>query len=339
MSHRQTLDEWLDGQVAGHDGGRPLADAIMGLADGARRISARLRQGDLVECPPGDTPGHHGALELSARTFLREGAKAASVAHFTSKGQGAVDVLDNTAPLALAVDPLDAAAGLNANVTTGTIFSIFPKASDPLASFLRPGREQLAAGYAMYGGRTQMVLTLGQGTAVFTLDPSTDRFLLTEAALRTPEDADAFAINAANYRFWEPPVRAYIDDCIEGADGPRDKDFKMRWVASLVAETNRILTEGGIFLYPRDNRPEHGRGTLRRVFAAVPIAFVAEQSGGAATDGAKRLLDTVSGDLDARAPLVFGSRKKVERVQRYHEDPDFVTSEAPLFGVRGLFRG
>jgi len=338
MADRTTLEHWLEGQIAGHAGGRPLSDVVLDLAGAIRAISVMTRKGDLVERPTPDT-ALRDVLEDAANQIMRTAARSAPVAHFASEDLPDVLVLDEDAPLALAVDPLDAASGLDANVSTGTIFSIYPKGADPLASFLRPGREQYAAGFAMYGPRTLLVVTLGRGTAVFTLDPDTDAFVLTEPALRTPEEASAFAINAANYRHWEPPVRAYIDDCIEGAEGPRSKDFKMRWVASLVAETCRILIQGGIFLYPRDNRPGHENGTLRRVFDAVPIAFIAEQCGGAATNGSDRILDTVPDSLHARAALVFGSRNKVERVQRYHADPDFVSDQAPLFGVRGLFRG
>lgn len=338
MPDRKTLQEWLDGQVIAPQTRQPLTEAILALADAARRISAFIRQGHLIERDD-DEWSIRTVLETGANAILREAAQGASIGHFASEDDEDVVVLDPDKPLALAVDPLDGSGYLDANVVTGTIFSLYTTKEKPLESFLRPGREQVAAGYAMYGPRTILVLTLGNGTVKFTLDPATDRFLLTQPALRTPEDAAKFAINAANYRHWEPPVRAYIDDCIEGRDGPRDKDFRMRWAASLVAETHRILTLGGIFLYPRDNRPGHEQGTLRRVFDAVPIAMIAEQCGGAATDGANRILDTVPDSLHARAPLVFGSRKKVERVQRYHEDPDFKSSEAPLFGVRGLFRG
>ncbi|MBB4312567.1 class 1 fructose-bisphosphatase [Roseospira marina] len=338
MAEGSTLEQWLDSQCDAQEGARALSATLAILADGVRRLSAMIRQGDLIERPAVNAT-LRSVLENQAARVFRASAEAAPVAHLASADDTDVVTLDDAAPLALAIDPLDASNGLDGNVPTGTIFSIYPKAADPLASFLRPGREQWAAGYAMYGGRTLLVLTLGRGTAVFTLDPATDTFILTDGALTTPEDASAFAINAANYRHWEPPVRAYIDDCVEGTDGPRDKEFKMRWVGSLVAETHRILTQGGIFLYPRDNRPEHERGTLRRVFGAMPIALITEQAGGGATDGDHRLLDTVPASLHARAPLVFGSRKKVERVKRYHDDPDFNIAGAPLFGVRGLFRG
>ncbi|MQX37282.1 class 1 fructose-bisphosphatase [Roseospira navarrensis] len=338
MSQRDTLQEWLDGQVVGLQAGQAVADAILALADGARRITALIRQGHLLERDP-DEWSIQTVLEDGANTILREVAESAPVAHYASEDHGDVIVLDSDGPLALAVDPLDGASHLDANVVTGTIFSLYPKAADPVASFVRSGRDLLVAGYAMYGPRTVLVLTLGHGAAKFTLDPATDRFLLTQPTMKTPEDADKFAINAANYRHWEPPVRAYIDDCIEGRDGPRDKDFRMRWASSLVAEAHRILTLGGVFLYPRDSRPGRQKGTLRRVFDAVPIAMIAEQCGAAATDGARPILDAVPEGLHDRAPLVFGSRMKVERVQRYHQDPDFATDAAPLFGVRGLFRG
>ncbi|MBB4285642.1 class 1 fructose-bisphosphatase [Roseospira goensis] len=338
MADRQTLTDWLTAQTEGRDGGASLAAALTVIADGCARISALLRGAPLATNGNG-VNAIHTVVEDGAAAILEEAARDAPIAYLASEDHPDVVVLDESAPLALAVDALDGASNIDANVSTGTIFSVFPRAGLPLASFLRPAREQLAAGYVMYGPYTVLVLTLGRGTAMFALDTDGVTFRLVDPELRTPEDAATYAINAANYRHWEPPVRAYIDDCVEGRAGPRDKDFKMRWVATLTAETHRILTQGGVFLYPRDARPGHERGTLHRVFDAVPIAFIAEQCGGGATDGANRILDSVPESLHARAPLVFGSRKKVARVQRYHEDPDFVCDQAPLFGVRGLFRG
>jgi fructose-1,6-bisphosphatase I len=338
MANQQTLAEWLAGQTAGMPLGEALAETIRSVADGAARLSAVIKRGPLIE-RPADQRSLLGVMEEQANAILMEAAKAAPVAYFASEDREEIATLDESAPLALAVEPLDGSSNIDANVSTGTIFSIYPRGADAEASLVRPGRDQVAAGYAMYGPHTMLVLTLGRGAAAFGLDTETREFLCVVPELRTPEDASMYAINAANYRHWEPPIRAYIDDCVEGKSGPRDKDFKMRWVASLVAETHRILTQGGVFLYPRDARPGHERGTLRQVFDANPIAMLAEQCGGGATTGASRILDTVPDGLHSRSPLIFGSARKVERLRRYHEDPDFIGGEAPLFGVRGLFRG
>jgi len=338
MANQKSLADWLARQTADMPQGEALAETIRSIADGAARLSAVIKRGPLIE-RPADQSSIRGIMEAQANAILLEAAKSAPVAYFASEDLEDIATLNETAPMAVAVEPLDGSSNIDANVSTGTIFSVYPRAADAEASFVRPGRDQVAAGYAMYGPHTMLVLTLGRGTAAFGLDTETREFLCVVPEVRTPEDASMFAINAANYRHWEPPVRAYIDDCVEGKSGPRDKDFKMRWVASLVAETHRILTQGGIFLYPRDARPGHEHGTLRQVFDANPIAMIAEQCGSVATTGASRILDVVPADLHSRSPLVFGSARKVERLRRYHEDPDFIGGEAPLFGVRGLFRG
>ncbi len=337
MAQHMTLADWLAANTEDSEQGRALAQALCALAEATARIGHLVRKGPLLPHPE-DPASIRGAIEGHANAILMEAARTAPVAHYASEDLNTVAILDDTAPLALAVDPLDGASSIDGNATIGTIFSVFPRAINPEASFLRPGDEQIAAGYVMHGPATVLVLTLGQGTAVFTLDPDTTTFRQTQPTLQTPVDAAAYAINAANYRHWDAPIRAYIDDCVEGAAGPREKDFKMRWVASLVAETHRILTLGGVFLYPRDDRPGHEQGTLRHVFDVAPIAFVTEQAGGGATDGSRRVLETAPEGLHDRAPLVFGSCSKVDRVRRYHTDPDFQDTAAPLFGTRGLFR-
>jgi fructose-1,6-bisphosphatase I len=173
---------------------------------------------------------------------------------------------------------------------------------------------------------------------VFTLDHSNGRYLLTRADIQVPLDKREFAINASNYRHWEEPVRAFIDDCVAGTEGPRGVNFNMRWIASLVAEAFRVLTRGGLFLYPRDDRPGYERGRLRLVYEANPMALIMEQAGGAATDGENRILDIQPQELHQRVPLVFGSRDYVEAVVRYHKEPASLIERSPLFGYRGLFR-
>jgi fructose-1,6-bisphosphatase I len=207
------------------------------------------------------------------------------------------------------------------------------------AAFLRPGTAQLAAGFVVYGPQTALVLTLRAGTHVFTLDRRTNTFVLTRADVRIPAGRREYAINASNYRHWDEPVRAYVDDCIAGADGPRGTDFNMRWIASLVAEAFRILARGGIFLYPSDARPGYERGWLRLVYEANPLALVVEEAGGAATDGENRILEISPTALHQRVPLVFGCRHKVERVAEYYAGRLPSPGErSPLFGRRGLFR-
>jgi fructose-1,6-bisphosphatase I / sedoheptulose-1,7-bisphosphatase len=243
----------------------------------------------------------------------------------------------------LAFDPLDGSSNIDVNVSVGSIFSILraptPGEDAETADFLQPGRDIVAAGYAIYGPSTVMVLSVGRGVHVFTLDPLLGEFFLTEQDLTLPETTSEFAVNSSNRRFWERPVGRYIDECLAGVSGPREKDFNMRWVASLVAEAHRILTRGGVFLYPRDTKDAMREGRLRLLYEVNPIAFLVEQAGGAATTGRARVLDVEPTSLHQRIGFIFGCREEVERIVRYHEEPDDSEDTSyPLYGLRGLYR-
>jgi fructose-1,6-bisphosphatase len=245
----------------------------------------------------------------------------------------------------LVFDPLDGSSNLDANITVGTIFSILrsprPGAEPQTADFLQPGTEQVCAGFALYGPATMLVLTTGDGVDGFTLDRDIGAFILTHPRMRVPEEASEFAINSSNERHWEPPVRRYVQECLDGKSGPRGKDFNMRWIASLVAEAFRILTRGGIFLYPADSRQPGRTGRLRLLYEANPVAFLIEQAGGLASTGHERVLDLVPGGLHQRVPLIFGSRREVERIEQYHRErlePYQQAYDASLFNTRSLFR-
>lgn len=223
-------------------------------------------------------------------------------------------------------DPLDGSSNIDVNVSVGTIFSILRVADaerEPApADFLRPGVEQVAAGYCLYGPSTQLVLTTGQGVSMFTLDRAFGEFLLTREGIRIAPDCREFAINASNQRFWEAPVQRFIAECVQGRDGPCGRDFNMRWVASMVAEVHRILIRGGVFLYPSDRRlAAAGKdGKLRLMYEANPMAMIVEQAGGAASTGYARILDLEPGDLHQRVPVILGSRNEVERAVAYHAE-------------------
>jgi fructose-1,6-bisphosphatase I len=220
----------------------------------------------------------------------------------------------------LLFDPLDGSSNIDVNISVGTIFSVLrcpPGLTRPdEKAFLQPGRSQVAAGFATYGPSTILVLTVGDGAHGFTLDPYTSSFALTHPDIRIPADTAEFAINMSNQRRWEPPVRRYIDECLAGKDGPRGKDFNMRWVASMVADVFRVLSRGGIFMYPRDARYKDGR--LRLMYEANPMAFIVEQAGGAATDGRTPILDLRPTALHQRVGVVLGSKNEVDRVASYH---------------------
>jgi fructose-1,6-bisphosphatase I len=221
----------------------------------------------------------------------------------------------------LLFDPLDGSSNIDVNVSIGTIFSVLPcppgKEADE-RSFLQPGTRQVCAGYTVYGPQTLLVLSVGHGVQVFTLDRDTGSFLLTQENVRIPDDTKEFAINMSNVRHWEPPVRRYVDEMLAGRTGPRGKDFNMRWVASMVADVHRIMSRGGIFMYPRDAREPDKPGKLRLMYEGNPMAFLVEQAGGAATDGHRRILEVEPMKLHQRVAVFLGSRNEVERVTSYH---------------------
>jgi fructose-1,6-bisphosphatase I len=224
----------------------------------------------------------------------------------------------------LLFDPLDGSSNIDVNISVGTIFSVLrcPKTDSGSycepdeKAFLQPGRHQVAAGFAVYGPTTVLVITVGDGTHAFTLDRETYTFVLTHPDIRIPEDTQEFAINMSNQRRWEAPVRRYIEECLQGTEGPRGKDFNMRWVASMVADVFRVLSRGGIFMYPRDTKNRDGR--LRLMYEANPMAMIVEQAGGAATDGRTRILELQPKGLHQRVAVVLGSKNEVERVASYH---------------------
>jgi fructose-1,6-bisphosphatase I len=222
----------------------------------------------------------------------------------------------------LLFDPLDGSSNIDVNVSIGTIFSVLkkPEGSDGVSEqdFLQPGSRQAAAGYCVYGPQTTLVLTVGSGVAMFTLDREQGSFILTQEHVRIPEDTKEFAINMSNLRHWDAPVRQYIDECLAGTDGVRGKDFNMRWVASMVADVHRILTRGGVFLYPWDKRDPDKPGKLRLMYEANPMSWLVEQAGGAATDGRQRILDIQPRKLHERVSVILGSKNEVERVTSYH---------------------
>ena len=246
----------------------------------------------------------------------------------------------------LVFDPLDGSANIDVNVSVGSIFSILRAPQDVIdsgrdvteADFLQPGTEQVAAGYALYGPVTMLVLTVGNGVAGFTLDPTIGEFKLTHPNIAVPPDTHEFAINTSNSRFWEPPVKRYVDECLAGKTGARGKDFNMRWIASMVAEAHRILMRGGVFMYPRDTKDPGKPGRLRLLYEANPIGFVMEQAGGRASTGRQPVLGVAPSSLHQRIGLVFGSKNEVERIERYHREPMPAEDKVPLFAARSLFR-
>ena len=222
----------------------------------------------------------------------------------------------------VAFDPLDGSSNIDVNLSVGTIFSILraPEGTNEItaADFLQKGVNQVAAGFCVYGPATVLILTTGNGVNGFTLDRDIGEFILTHPNMRVPEDTQEFAINISNQRYWEEPVQRYIDECLKGTDGGREKNFNMRWIASMVADIYRILTRGGIFLYPGDNKTPGKAGRLRLLYEANPMSFIIEQAGGASSTGRERIMDYMPKDIHERVPVILGSKNEVERVMAYH---------------------
>jgi fructose-1,6-bisphosphatase I len=225
----------------------------------------------------------------------------------------------------LTFDPLDGSSNIDVNVSVGTIFSILKCPGDGQApsqqAFLQPGIKQVAAGYALYGPSTMMVLTSGNGVNGFTLDQNIGEFILTHPNMRIPADTQEFAINASNMRHWEAPLKRYVEECLAGTTGHRDKDFNMRWIASMVAEVHRILTRGGVFMYPMDEKMKANglEGKLRLMYEANPMSFIVEQAGGVSSTGRERIMEIQPRELHQRVPVILGSRNEVERIVSYHQ--------------------
>ncbi|MFD2236746.1 class 1 fructose-bisphosphatase [Aureimonas populi] len=338
---QKTLDDNLAALA-----GSPLADTaacVGSLAAAAIELHRLIQNGGAEGGAEATGIGNSGgdlqkALDVAADRLFVEAARRSPVSFYGSEEQDEAVPMAPAGTLALAIDPLDGSSNIETNVSIGTIFSILPAGGEHAGAdtvFRQPGRRQLAAGFFVYGPQLLLVLSFGQGTATYAFRPATGRFEVLIEAMAIPETAKEFAVNASNQRHWEAPMRRYIDDCLAGKDGPRGRDFNMRWVASAVADAYRIFLRGGVYLYPGDTRKGYSSGRIRLTYEANPIAFLAENAGGAASDGLNPILDIVPEGLHQRTPVVFGSRDEVLEVARYAADPDnlgerFSAFERPL---------
>ena len=254
--------------------------------------------------------------------FTRALSKGGAACAIISEEEEGIVQLNPDAKYIVAIDPLDGSSNIDVNVSIGTIFSVLKKPTNSPAvseaDFLQAGNQQVAAGYCVYGPQTTLVLTVGNGVAMFTLDREQGSFVLTHENVKVPEDTQEFAINMSNMRHWDTPVKRYVDECLAGTEGPREKNFNMRWIASMVADVHRILTRGGVFMYPWDKREPNKPGKLRLMYEANPMSWLIEQAGGAATNGKQRILDIKPDALHQRVSVILGSKNEVHRVTEYH---------------------
>jgi len=311
----------------------PLRLLIEVVARACKRIAIAVNKGELGDVLGStDQSNVQGEivkkLDLIANEVLIEAnVWGGHLAAMASEEMDSIHVVPDRYPQGeylLLFDPLDGSSNIDVNVSIGTIFSVLRKVGHARGvseeDFLQPGRQQAAAGYCVYGPQTTLVLTVGNGVAMFTLDREQGSWVLTHDAVRVPEDTREFAINMSNHRHWAPPMQRYIDECLAGKDGPRARDFNMRWVGSMVSDVHRILSRGGIFLYPWDRREPDKPGKLRLLYEANPMAFLIEQAGGMATNGRERILDIVPRKLHERVSVVLGSRNEVQRATDYHRE-------------------
>jgi fructose-1,6-bisphosphatase I len=303
------------------------------VARACKRIAIQVNKGAL-----GDVLGTAGSenvqgevqkkLDIIANEVLIEANEwGGHLAAMASEEMEGIYVVPNRFPQGeylLMFDPLDGSSNIDVNVSIGTIFSVLkkPEGSKGVSEedFLQPGTAQVAAGYCVYGPQTTLVLTVGDGVAMFTLDREQGSFVLTTDGVKVPDDTKEFAINMSNMRHWDAPMQRYIDECLAGSTGTRGKDFNMRWIASMVADVHRILTRGGVFVYPWDKREPGKAGKLRLMYEANPMAFLIEQAGGAATNAKQRILELQPSQLHERVAVVLGSKHEVERITAYHLD-------------------
>jgi fructose-1,6-bisphosphatase I len=334
MNKRISLTQYLVEQQRDHGHfPPPLRLLIEVVARACKRIAIAVNKGEL-----GDVLGTTGQsnvqgeivkkLDLIANEVLIEAnVWGGHLAAMASEEMDSIHVVPDRYPqgeFLLLFDPLDGSSNIDVNVSIGTIFSVLRKVGHTRGvseeDFLQPGKQQAAAGYCVYGPQSTLVLTVGSGVAMFTLDREQGSWVLTHENVRIPDDTKEFAINMSNMRHWAPPVRRYIDECLAGREGPRGKDFNMRWVASMVADVHRILTRGGVFLYPWDRREPDKPGKLRLMYEANPMAFLVEQAGGLATNGQRRILDLQPTKLHERVSVILGSRNEVQRATDYHAE-------------------
>jgi fructose-1,6-bisphosphatase I len=348
MTEHQTLTRFLGDYCGDNTTRQAVADTVTALAEACVSIGEIIALGPLTGSMLGGTHGQNtdgdfqAALDIRANEIVIDELKSTPVAYLASEELEHPVPINPGSPLYVAIDPLDGSSNIDTNVSVGSIFSVMPMACDKGESetdcFLQQGVHQLAAGYVIYGPQTALVLTLGAGTHIFTLNPDTGEFCLTAPNVSIEEDTCEFAINTSNFRRWDGHIRAYIDDCFSGAEGPHGKNYNSRWIASLVAECHRIMMRGGIFLYPGDRRPAYTAGRLRLAYEGNPIAFLVEQAGGGATTGLQRILEIEPDGIHQRVPLIFGSLHEVELINHYYEEVHPAHERSQLFGERGLFR-
>lgn len=322
----KTLNQFLAQHLPEHKLPQELAGVLESVAAACLDINAKVRLGALSGvlgmAGTGNIQGEdQKKLDVIANNIMIDVLKAnANIAGLASEEEDTYVATHENGGYLVLFDPLDGSSNIDVNISVGTIFSVLAKPEGALTteSFLQKGRDQVAAGYVLYGPQTQLVLTVGYGVFVFTLDDA-NQFLLTKENPRVPESTKEFAINMSNQRHWFAPVQQYIDELLAGETGVRGKNYNMRWVASMVAEIHRILMRGGVFMYPQDKRDPSKPGKLRLMYEANPMSLLMEQAGGASNNAIEAMLDIQPTGLHQRVAVFMGSREEVEYVYNLHQ--------------------
>ncbi len=352
-TYSTTLADFLAQTLPADAHGRNLNLLLQNIANITVAIAALVARGALADATgklssqnvQGETQMKLDVLTNDA--FIESLSKSGLVAGLASEEMDLPINLageDNQHKFLVIFDPLDGSSNVPVNVSIGSIFSVLDAVAGRAAidsDYLQAGKQQVAAGYAIYGPSTMLVLSTGQGTHAFTLDPESKQFVLTQHAIQLPEMTTEYAINASNERHWESPVLRYVDECKAGVRGARERDFNMRWVASMVADVHRILMRGGVYLYPRDNKQPIKAGRLRLMYEANPMSMLVEQAGGKSSTGRQRIMDIVPEQIHQRVPVVIGSAQEVRLIDWYHQQFDSgeaLKGQSPLFGERSLFQ-
>jgi fructose-1,6-bisphosphatase len=331
-NHKTTLSQYLLQAAADSLDGAPLTSLLLNIADCIKEIATLTARGALEKSVENvgatNIQGERQiALDvLSNDLFIASLKKSGLVSGLVSEELEAIYLIDNAGDAGkflVVFDPLDGSSNVDVNVSVGSIFSVYKDIAGAL-NFLQPGNAQLAAGYALYGPCTMLVITIGNGVQGFTLDTATQEFVLTHANIRIPETTADFAINASNERHWEAPVQRYVEACKAGVTGVRGRDFNMRWVASMVADVHRILMRGGVYLYPYDHKQPAKAGRLRLLYEANPMSFIVEQAGGKSSTGRMRILDIQPHEIHQRVPVIMGSQLEVSLIDLYHSEFDAI---------------
>ena len=343
ISLKQYLSSWSSSS-AGVDHIARIVESMATTSTLLARVIARASATDIVSPGNNEHDGNPlGQIGILAHNLFENALSNTDVGILISEKKKEALILNPSSQLGIALNPVGGISNLETNIPIGPIFSIFEFGKEDLplskSSFIGlQGTSQTAAGFFVFGPQTMFVLTVKDGTHIFSLDPESSEYCLSHANVQIPESRPEVSVDASNYRHWDDSIRGYVDDCMAGNAGPWEENFNIRWFASLVVEAYHIFIRGGGFLYPRDMRPGFESGRLRLLYEAFPIALMVEQAGGLATDGENRILDQVNEDLHGRTPLIFGSTDKVEQVARYHATPPINKNRYALFESRQLLR-